>query len=560
MAPERLLLLLLWDLTLMIHGVCSVNVTCWTDYNTSITCSASNFGPTFPVSIQVHCRNDELFQELSDSCQLKPSESWCEMHPDDFYEMADSDTYCTASAVRQDNQEIVYSDSSRWKLCDVARAPPPFNIQVSDSDGFYNISWDSDPREHLEYRVRIRERKDLSKEPVYSRYPLDARFVLLDRSKLQPNVSYAVDVQAKWFGHPYLEGPWSPWSSTSEWTTVGTRSRDTEGLVGSNGYFWYLAIPLLLLIMWLAYSQKLFWQKKLQLITFIPKPNVFFEPLYNIYQGNFKDWVKPVFSEYDVLRMNADVHVINDKDQDVLQWKKVQMSSQQSGRVLHSLEPMAHLVVHLQDGGSSQDTGHSAGHSTGHSAGHSTGHSAGHSTGHSTGHVSIHTVLLNGQEEAELQEAESQSSVNSYQDGESFGPYAGDNRGHAGYDLDEALTSRMGGQRDENGNLVSVDLSLENLHFEPEFNEPEERMSLDSFVSNGPSEDGYPHVDLDTIDSGFGECTSPSATDANAEQHRHSPLFQQNTPMHSNYVKQWMAGSALQEDCSPENPQSNPQP
>uniref|UniRef100_A0A672I0G3 Fibronectin type-III domain-containing protein n=1 Tax=Salarias fasciatus TaxID=181472 RepID=A0A672I0G3_SALFA len=42
-----------------------------------------------------------------------------------------------------------------------------------------------------------------------------------------------------------------------------------------------------------------------------------------------------------------------------------------------------------------------------------------------------------------------------------------------------------------------------------------ERASLDSFASGSRrSEDGYPHVDLDTIDSGFGECSSPDAVRA----------------------------------------------
>lgn len=50
--------------------------------------------------------------------------------------------------------------------------------------------------------------------------------------ELQPNTIYTVDVQVKPCSSNVYRGPWSEWSSTTEWQTKGI-SEETEG----NGAF-----------------------------------------------------------------------------------------------------------------------------------------------------------------------------------------------------------------------------------------------------------------------------------------------------------------------------------
>lgn len=241
--------------------------------------------------------------------------------------------------------------------------------------------------------------------------------------------------------------------------------------------------------------------------------------------------MKPVFSEYDYLT-NTHVEMISEKQHNILHWNNEKQSysedkeMKQGGCFLHILQPHCNSLLHLQDGDSSQGTGHS------------------------TGHISIHTVTLSGEEEFD-EEVMSQSSINtlrSYQDGESIGSYGGDNKEHAGYDLEPQMCriDRQNGMLQQHQNQISNDISVGNINFQPhaQFNEPE-RVSLDSFASNEQSEDGYPHVDLDTIDSGFGECSSPGAA-----EHKDSDLFHEHKNSNSNYVKQWMICSTIQEDSS----------
>ncbi|XP_070822918.1 interleukin 21 receptor, tandem duplicate 1 [Chaetodon trifascialis] len=527
MALKPVFLLLLWDLTLFLHGVTSLcNVTCSTDYSVSLNCSCSGTVPTSSVLLTVICSDGDL--EVKGTCHINPPQSWCVMYPEMFDDVASIGTECTATASQQGDP----IDSSIWALSDVVKPAPPFDVQLTNTEGFYNITWHHDNQEDcLKYMVRVRESTDLSKDPVHS-LEVEEKHILIDHKTLQPHVNYTVDVKAKMCPGNLYEGPWSEWSSSAEWRTTG--SAEIEGM---NGLLLYIPVSIIFVLglLVLAFFQKTYWQRKLQLITYIPKPDEFFKPLYHNYGGNFKEWVKPAFSEYDYLRIGSQVPMNSEKQHDILQWSSEKQSFREDnemkhgGHFSHMLQPHSHSLF-VQEDGSSQGASHS------------------------TGHISIHTVTLSGEEEFE-EEAVSQSSVHtlrSYQDGESFGSFGENNGEQAGFDLEEPQVSRMdrqSGVLPHHENQISDDLSLENLNFQPhvQLHEPE-RVSLDSFVSNEQSDDGYPHVDLDTIDSGFGECSSPGASDSNISEQIDS--FREHKNSNSNYVKQWMVCSTVQEDSS----------
>ncbi|XP_054477736.1 interleukin 21 receptor, tandem duplicate 1 [Anoplopoma fimbria] len=538
MALKAVLLLLLWDLTLFVHSVTSLcNVNCSTDYESSLNCSCSGSLPTYSVLLNVICR-DELQTEVYGSCEVKPPQSWCIMKPESFDEVLSTGTFCNATASKQGDQ-VNASGLSTWGLSQVVKLSPPVNVSVTNNDGVYNITWDqvvNSEEDCITYRVRVRDSKDLSKDPVLSLL-MKEKNILLDHKHLQPHVFYTVDVQTKMCPGNLYVGPWSEWSSTAHWRTRGSYE-------GVNGLWWYVPLSVVLvLLLLLGYFKKPWWQQKLQRILYIPKAEEFFKPLYLSYGGNFKEWVKPVFNEYDYLMINPHAQVMSEKQHDVLQWNnEKQLYSEdnevrQAGHFLHTLQPHSNSLLFFQDGGSSQGTGHS------------------------TGHISIHTVTLSGEEEFE-EEVGSLSSINtprSYQDGERFGSFKEDGREHAGYDLEGP--QRQSGLLPQHENQILNDLSMENINFPPraQLNEPE-RVSLDSFASNEQSEDGYPHVDLDTIDSGFGECGSPGASDSNVAEQMHSDLFHEHKSLNSNYVKQWMICSTIQDDFSDSEPELHETP
>ncbi|XP_029307631.1 interleukin 21 receptor, tandem duplicate 1 [Cottoperca gobio] len=527
MALKPLFVLLLWALTLFIHGVTSLcDVVCSTDFDVSLNCSCSGSVPTYSVLIKVMCSDEGL--DVHGSCEVKPPQSWCVMYPKQLDEVAAVETMCNTTASQELDDRVLMYASDPWALSDVVKALPPVDVHVTNTAGFYNVTWDHVNKiDTLTYRVRVRESKDLSKDPAHS-ILVGVKYILLDCEKLKPHVNYTVDVQAKMSPKNVYLGPWSEWSSTVEWRTRAT-SAEIEGI---NGRWWYFSMPVILvLLVLLGYSKKTWWQKKLQRILHIPKADEFFKPLDLNYGGNFKEWVKPVFSECDYVRINSHAQIISEKQHEVLQWNNEKQSYSEDNEMKQGgdflLQPHSNSLLFFQDGGSSQGTGHSA------------------------GHVSIHTVTLSGEEEFE-QEVMSQRSVNSFrsfQGGENYASFVEDNREHAGYDLEEPF--RQSGILPQHENQISNNLSVENINFQPRapLNEPE-RVSLASFASNEPSEDGYPHVDFDTIDSGFGECGSPGASDLKITEQMDSNLFHEHKSSNSNYVKQWMTCSSNEEDSS----------
>lgn len=513
MAPQHVFFLL-WSLTLFLHGASAsfCNVTCWTDYDELFNCSCAASVPTNPLRISVICRGEDA--DVDGSCVIQPPQSWCQINAS-VVDVASVGTVCSTTVSEEGSSFI--NDSSSWNLSEVVKLEPPLNVQVEKAAEFYNITWNhesADP-DCLRYRVRIRTSENLLKDPVFSKERVSEMHILINHNELQPYTNYTVDVQATFCPKYALQGPWSEWSSTTNWKTQA---------LNVKGTWWHVFLPIIfvfIFVLGLCYSQKTYWQRKLEVITYIPSPDEFFKPLYHNYEGNFKEWVKPVFSEYDYLRISPNVQMMSEKQHDILHWSDEKQrdnednETNQGGDIHHMLQPHSNMLLHFPDGDSSQGNSHS------------------------TGHISIHTVTLSGEDFDE--EVTSQSSLRSYQDGESLGSFEEDNREHASYDLEEPHMSRMdrqSGVLPQHENRISNDLLVENLNFQPhdQFNEPE-RVSLDSFEQ---SEDGYPHVDLDTIDSGFGECGSPGASDSNTADQINSDLFHEHTNSNSNYVKQWM--------------------
>uniref|UniRef100_A0A3Q2DI91 Interleukin-21 receptor-like n=1 Tax=Cyprinodon variegatus TaxID=28743 RepID=A0A3Q2DI91_CYPVA len=499
MAPPPLFLSLLWVLTLFIGGAAAsvCNVTCSTDYNTMLNCSCSGSVPALPVRLDVTCSDDEV----KGSCEIKPPHSWCSIVEENLYLVASVDNICSATVSLPSSEGWVeLSESFRWAISQVVKPEPPVNIKVANATdpGFYNITWSDTSEGCLIYGVRIRNS---------NRMPM-----MLSEEILRPDTAYIVDVRAKHCPDYYLQGPWSEWSSGVQWITAKASLEEEANLF--INFFMFFCVCFFRC-----------WLKKLRMITYIPRPHEFFKPLYQNYDGNFTEWVKPVFTEYDYLKVTTCITMMNEKQSEILSWRNEKQSYSEDHEVkdgddfAHGAQLPSNRLLHFQDSSTSQGTVHS------------------------TGHISIHTVTLSGEEfEGEVT---SQSSFRSYQDGESFGSFDDANRDNASYDLEESRVSQMDRQSGISlrENQIANDLLMENQNYPPdaEFQEAE-RVSLDSFKSNEHSEDGYPHVDLDTIDSGFGECSSPGASDSPSNS------FPEQRHLNSNYVKQWMISSTIQED------------
>uniref|UniRef100_A0A3Q4GCG3 Fibronectin type-III domain-containing protein n=1 Tax=Neolamprologus brichardi TaxID=32507 RepID=A0A3Q4GCG3_NEOBR len=402
-----------------------------------------------------------------------------------FDDVASVGTVCSTTVSEEGSSFI--NESSSWNLSEVVKFKPPLNVQVENAAGFYNITWSHDDDAAaaacLRYRVRIRTSENLLKDPVLSKERVSEMHILINHNELQPQTNYTVDVQATYCPEYFLQGPWSEWSSTANWKTEALNvkgSLNVQSSINIEGGSLFESVLCVYVL-----------HVKLQVITYIPRPDEFFKPLYHNYEGNFK-----VRRQNDVTR--CVLCVISKSSQQVLP----------QGDFLHIWTLFCGTFPRL----------------------------------HTKGLRDVNESVCRGFKNLFRYQYEILwSSLRSYQDGASLGSFEEDNREHASYDLEEPHMSRMdrqSGVLPQHENRISNDLLVENLNFQPhdQFDEPE-RVSLDSFEQ---SEDGYPHVDLDTIDSGFGECGSPGASDSNTADQINSDLFHQHTNSNSNYVKQWM--------------------
>ncbi|XP_051921145.1 interleukin 21 receptor, tandem duplicate 1 [Hippocampus zosterae] len=454
--------LMLWSLAMVIQGVgtSACGVTCSTDYNVLLNCSCASI-PARPLRLDVNCSDGEL--HVADSCQVSPPQSWCVMYPPELFSIAAIGTECTATIGRPGAPE---SELSSWALYDVVKPFPPFNVRVISADGFYNITWDldNDNNDCLTYSLRIRTSRGLLQDPTRS-FSVDERFLVVGHKELPPRAKCSAVVRAKLCPSNPSQGPWSEWSPKVSWTNAATTSAD----VAVKGFWLYILLAIIILIagLLLACSRKPYLLKRFQLNMYVSRPQDFFKPLYLDHGGNFKEWVRPVFSEHDLLGNTSHVEMATA----TMKQLHCHIPSSEGGDVVWPVGCLLLVPAPLEQ----------------------------------LGHVSIHTVIVSEEDKQRV----------------------------SGPNFRELLDSDI------------EDQEVDRQDEERLFNDWPEEVERASLASSRQSDDGYPRVDLDTVDSGFGECTSPSHSSSGQPAGVFLPETQSSR---SNYVKQWMMYGDAGED------------
>ncbi|XP_051572239.1 interleukin-21 receptor-like [Myxocyprinus asiaticus] len=491
------------------------NVTCTTDFISMLNCSNSDLAGTASCVIVADCRDE--YNAVNASCSIKSPQSWCTMESEDHEIIMTYDTNCSITITQMTQQGGIESPSNlhsnKMVLYKSIKLKKPFNLRIEEFDMGFNLTWEVAYTEHelyeqLYYRVRLRTKGDLEeKEQIYVLQQNQQSMVIISESLL-PGRHYVADIQVA-VNPSWVKSMWSDWSNSVEWTS------DAPGL--EQYYFLLLmAVPVVMMVV-LLYSGKLGGIKKLTLWQHIPSPHDYFKPLYHTYQGDFKKWVGPVltFNNYDVLEKSATLQVLCDKQQSE--------SSEESGNHRNSQQDSSPFSLASQNSSKLYFLGSNS-----------------HGVTHSGGHISMDTVTVSDQEGI-------------------MADWSGESHRRS---LEDFLNSKEGNQillevadgqpgalgPDRRGSLQALD--CDDWHLQEHDLENIEQVSLDSYSSNEQSDDGYPQMglDLDTIDSGFleSDCSSPSAFDGN-EQIETSSLDGVER-FHSNYVKQWVAFTAVQVD------------
>ncbi|KAA0705432.1 Interleukin-21 receptor [Triplophysa tibetana] len=500
------------------------NVTCTTDFISTLNCSNSDSAGTPTCYIVANCSDE--FGHAEGNCSMKSSQSWCTIESKDLEILMTYDTNCSITATPMTKQGGAGTSLTKnMLLYKSIKLIQPNNLRVENIDGDFNLTWDVVYRlighelyENLYYRVRLRIKSDsIEKENIFTLDQTQQSMVIAS-DRLLPGRRYVADVQVA-VNPSLFESMWSEWSSSVEWTC---------DYPGSEKYYFLLllavsVVVVLVVLVVVLYKSNPRGIKKISLWQHIPSPQDYFKPLYHTYQGDFKKWVGPVltFNKFDVLEKSATLLVLSDRQQTE--------SSEQPGNNRNSQRRDSDL---FNPGSQNSSKLYFLGSNS-------------HVFTKSSGHISMDTVTVSGQDVL-LPEWSGESRRQSIDD---F---------HNGTEADQRAVEMANGQpgallQDGRGRLQGLD--CDDWDIQDHELENVEQVSLFSCSSNEHSDDGYPQMglDLDTIDSGFleSDCSSPSGFDG--KEHTDTESLEGVGVFQSNYVKQWVTFTAIQVDNTTEN-------
>ncbi|NXC35186.1 IL21R protein, partial [Campylorhamphus procurvoides] len=274
-------------------AMCCENLTCFVDYVQTLSCTlrsdlgagSYNLTATWtpeeePKNTVAACTLLQLFRNTSHT------EYMCTVDMTEL--LADTKIQVDVTEIA-DRQRVISKD---FYLSDNIKPQPPFNLTSLFSEG-YNISWETfyqkSPfhflNEELEYQLRYKRRTDTWETQKTKEVHEDKRTLVILPWELQANTEYEFQVRARPREDSGYHGIWSEWSSPLSLKT------SPAAVTQRAGMGWLLLFGGVVSIMasiatFLAKQQSL-WKK----MACIPDPAPFFKPLYLVHNGDFKKWV-----------------------------------------------------------------------------------------------------------------------------------------------------------------------------------------------------------------------------------------------------------------------------
>ncbi|XP_029107969.1 interleukin-21 receptor-like isoform X1 [Scleropages formosus] len=185
------------------------------------------------------------------------------------------------------NQTVIYTN---YIPKDHIKPTTPRNLTVFLNSGHYHFMWDCGYDkdnyifQSLKYMLLLYKNGDPNNSKTY--HPMNNTYYIED-GNLDPNTEYVGKVRSSPMS-PY-KGYWSDWSNTVQW-----RTKERKGLqkprpfliFGGITYLVCVVASVLLLLLF-----RLTGSLKIKAFSKIPTPAPYFQPLYTMYKGNFKNWL-----------------------------------------------------------------------------------------------------------------------------------------------------------------------------------------------------------------------------------------------------------------------------
>uniref|UniRef100_A0A8C9F1I3 Uncharacterized protein n=1 Tax=Pavo cristatus TaxID=9049 RepID=A0A8C9F1I3_PAVCR len=172
---------------------------------------------------------------------------------------------------------------------------PPLNIQSNITASKCQIWWTvpSYLDEILQYQLQYKEYSTSWETALNKTPPSSLPQIEIEGTEFRSGVSYTARVRCKVSEmEDSYHSQWSDWSQTTVFQREGASELSEKRF--DTRTLQFLIIPLSFgTLLYLFWNCKLSSRAKVLSCLSIPTPAAFFQPLYNLHNGNFKDWVGP---------------------------------------------------------------------------------------------------------------------------------------------------------------------------------------------------------------------------------------------------------------------------
>ncbi|XP_061850126.1 interleukin-9 receptor-like [Colius striatus] len=273
------------------------SLNCLNNYVTTVSCTWSTEEPVGNGPFYLHFTN--LWSKGHNaSCKLTARESMQDQYHCTIHlarQILETDGYRVSLQGNFFGRNHTYITFPEYYPCQHIKLDPPLDIQNNATASKFQIWW-SVPWylvDILQYELQYKENSMSWEVALNKTPPSSVPHIEIEAAELRSGVAYVARVRCKVSeNEDSYHSQWSEWSQTTVFQRAGVPKLPENTLTTRTMQFLFILISFGILIY-------LFWNGKLSsrvknLSCFnIPTPAAFFQPLYNLHRGSFKDWVGP---------------------------------------------------------------------------------------------------------------------------------------------------------------------------------------------------------------------------------------------------------------------------
>ncbi|XP_065589105.1 interleukin-9 receptor-like [Cyrtonyx montezumae] len=273
------------------------NLSCLNNYVITVSCTWAPEDPMGDGPFHLHFTN--LWSKGQNaSCQLTARDSMqdryhCTMHF--ARQILEIDGYRVSLQGNFYGSNHTYVIFSEYNPRQHIKLDPPLNIQSNITASKCQIWWTmpSYLDEILQYQLQYKEHSKSWETALNKTPPGSLPRIEIEGTEFRSGISYVARVRCKVSEiEESYHSQWSDWSQTTVFQREGTPELSAK--IFNTRTLQFLFIPLsFATLLYLFWNCKLFSRAEVLSCLNIPTPAAFFQPLYNLHNGNFKDWVGP---------------------------------------------------------------------------------------------------------------------------------------------------------------------------------------------------------------------------------------------------------------------------